>query len=145
MPDRMIRGHNPDTITWFTIMCVVSAVLTVAGETPGSVQELVPFWLGMVWSAWFSVSCGLVVAGVLCRDHLLGWRLEVSGRVGAVFTAAAYTVALADAMQWWGTALVLSMIAGIGVSSAWRLFDLGRHFAEFKTWVGAVRRVQRGR
>lgn len=135
MPDRRRFGRTPDTICLLAVLTLVGAVLTLAGEVPKSVADLVPFPLGILWSATFTLAAGVSLAGVLWRDHLTGWAIELSGRIALACTSLAYTVALVGAATVWGSAIVIGVIAALGVSSACRVYQLVVRFDQFKATV----------
>jgi len=125
------------------VLTLVGAVLTVAGEVPKSVAELVPFPLGILWSATFTLAAGVSLAGVLWRDHLSGWAIELSGRIALSCTCLAYTVALVGAATVWGSAIVIGVIFAIGCSSLWRVIQLVVRFDQFKATVLAYQSIPR--
>lgn len=141
MPDRRRFGRTPDTICLLAVLTLVGAVLTVAGEVPKSVAELVPFPLGILWSATFTLAAGVSLAGVLWRDHLSGWAIELSGRIALACTCLAYTVALVGAATVWGSAIVIGVIFAIGCSSLWRVIQLVVRFDRFKATVLAYNAI----
>jgi hypothetical protein len=140
MPDRRRYARTPDTILLLTACAVTSGALTLLGQVPASVLELAPLWLALVWSGSFALSAATALAGVLWRDALTGWFLELAGRVGLTFTATGYVLALVAAATQWGTALVVAIVAGIAMSSGWRAYQLVRRLDEFRaTLRGAAR------
>lgn len=139
MPDRRRFGRTPDTICLLAAMTLTGLALTVSGQVPNSVLDLVPHAVGLYWSAMFTLSAGVSLVGVLWRDHLTGWALELSGRIGLAGTALAYVVALVDASSHWGTAIVTGVIASIGAASVWRIWQLVRRFGQFKATVLAYK------
>lgn len=140
MPDRRRYARTPDTILLLTACALTSGLLTVLGQVPASVRELAPMWLALVWSGTFALSAATALAGVLWRDALTGWFLELAGRVGLTLTAAGYVLALTAAATQWGTALVVAIVGGISLSSGWRVYQLVRRLDEFRTTLrGAAR------
>jgi hypothetical protein len=142
MPDRRRFGRTPDTICLLAVLAAVGAVLTVSGEVPKSVAELVPLPLGLMWSATFTLAAGVSLAGVLWRDHLTGWAIELAGRIGLACTCLAYTVALVGAATVWGSAIVIGVITSIGGSSVWRVWQLARRVDQFKATVLAYEQIR---
>lgn len=132
MPDRRRYARTPDTILLLAACAVSSGALTVLGQVPRSVLEIAPVWLALVWSAGFSLAAATALAGVMWREPLTGWLLELAGRVGLAFTALGYVVALTAAATQWGTALIIAIIAGIAASSGWRVYQLVHRLAEFR-------------
>lgn len=140
MPDRRRYARTPDTILLLTACALTSGLLTILGQVPASVRELAPMWLALVWSGTFALSAATALAGVLWRDALTGWFLELAGRVGLTLTAAGYVLALTAAATQWGTALVVAIVGGISLSSGWRVYQLVRRLDEFRTTLrGAAR------
>ena len=140
MPDRRRYARTPDTILLLAACAVTSGVLTAAGQVPRSVLDIAPMWLALVWSAGFSLAAATALAGVLWRDPLTGWLLELAGRAGLTLTALGYVVALTSAATQWGTALIIAIIGGLAASSGWRVYQLVRRLDEFRTSLrGATR------
>jgi hypothetical protein len=140
MPDRRRYARTPDTILLLAACAVTSGVLTAVGQVPRTVLEIAPMWLGLIWSATFALSAAAALVGVLWREPLTGWFLELAGRVGLALTAAGYVLALVSGATQWGTALVIAIVAGIAVSSGWRVYQLVRRLDEFRTTLrGAAR------
>lgn len=133
MPDRRRYARTPDTILLLSTCAVAGVALTIARQVPSSVLDIAPMWLALVWSAGFSLSSAVALAGVLWRDALTGWLLELTGRVGLSLAAAGYVVALTAAATRWGTGMVIAMIAGIAFASGWRVYQLVRRLDEFRT------------
>lgn len=133
MPDRRRYARTPDTILLLAACALAGGALTIAGQVPASVLDIAPMWLALVWSAGFSLSAAVALAGVLWRDALTGWLLELAGRVGLALAATGYVVALTAAATRWGTGLVIAIIAGIAFASGWRVYQLVRRLDEFRT------------
>jgi len=142
MPDRRRFGRTPDTICILAVLTFVGAGLTVSRQVPPSVLELVPEPLALVWSATFTASAGLSLAGVLWRDHLNGWGIELCGRIALACTCLAYFTALAGKASNWGSAIVVGLILAVGVASVWRMYQLLRRFDQFKADVLALRAMR---
>lgn len=139
-PDRRRYVRSPDTIAILSLSLLAGAVQIVSQSYPGSVLGMVSATWAATW-AWSLVgTAGLCIAGILVRDDLDGWVIEVSGRIGLTLTMSAYTVAL-----WVGTedrlgaALVLAFTAGIALSSAWRVWQLLRRLGQ---WRSALHRTR---
>ena len=140
MPDRRRYARTPDTILLLAACAVSAGVLTLVGQAPASILDIAPRWLALVWSAGFSLAATAALLGVLWRDPLTGWLLELAGRVGLAFTALGYVVALTSAATQWGTALIIAIVAGIAASSGWRVYQLVRRLGEFRESLrGATR------
>ena len=133
------RRHNPDSMVLLGLLAVVALALTISGHVPGTVARSVPLWIGLVWSAAFAASCGIAFVGLLWRDPLTGWSLEIAGRVGISATALAYAIMMVSEATFWGTAIVLSTVAALGLASVWRIFQLARRLREIRSAVEAVR------
>lgn len=140
MPDRRRYARTPDTILLLAACATSAGALTAVGQVPRSVLEIAPMWLALIWSGGFALAAAAALAGVLWRDPLTGWLLELAGRVGLAFTATGYVVALAAAATGWGTGLIIAIIAGIAVASGWRVYQLVRRLDEFRLALrGAAR------
>lgn len=140
MPDRRRYARTPDTILLLAACALSAGVLTVVGQVPRSVLEIAPMWLALVWSGGFALAAAAALAGVLWRDPLTGWLLELAGRVGLCFTATGYVVALASSATQWGTSLIIAIIGGIAAASGWRVYQLVRRLGEFRESLrGATR------
>ena len=141
MPDRRRFGRTPDTICLLAALTVVGAVLTATGQVPRSVADMVPMPVALVWSGTFTAAAGVSLAGVLWRDHLTGWAIELSGRVALACTSLAYTIALVGAATVWGSSIIIAVVASIGGASGWRVYQLVRRFDQFKADVLAYKQV----
>lgn len=141
MPDRRRYARTPDTICILAALAVVGGAVTVTGNVPASIAEQVPHWVGVLWSATFTLGAAVALVGVLWRDHLTGWVLELSGRIALAPTAVAYAAVLAGAATQWGTSIVVGIVAAIGVASGVRIYQLLRRFRKFKAVVLAQREV----
>lgn len=139
MPDRRRYGRTPDTVCLLAALAFVGAVLTITRQVPRSVEDLVPTWAGILWSAVFTVSAALALAGVLWRDHLTGWVLELSGRIGLACTATGYVLALIGSATQWGTAFVVAIVAAIAAGSVGRVVQLLRRLNNFQATILAQR------
>jgi hypothetical protein len=67
--------------------------------------------------------------------------MELSGRIALACTCLAYTIALVGSATVWGSAIVIGMIASVGVSSGWRVFQLAVRFDQFKATVLAYQQL----
>ncbi len=133
MPDRRRYARTPDTILLLSACALSAGALTVLGQAPRSVLAIAPLWLALVWSASFALAAATALVGVLWREPLAGWLLELAGRVGLALTAAGYAIALTASATQGGTALVIAIVAGIAASSGWRVYQLVRRLEEFRT------------
>lgn len=139
MPDRRRYARTPDTLLVLATCAVSAGILTATGEVPPSVLQLAPRWLGLAWSAMFALAAAASLVGVLWRDPLHGWLLELAGRLGLTFTAAGYAVALGGQGNT-GAAVPVMLVAGIAVASGWRVRQLVRRLDDFRTALqGAAR------
>jgi len=143
MPDRRRFGRTPDTICMLVVLALSGAALTVSGKVPPSVLELVPLPLALFWSGTFTAAAGVSLVGVLWRDHLTGWSIELSGRIALACTSLAYTTALIGSASNWGAIIVIGVIFGIGSSSVWRVYQLVRRYGQFKADVLAYKSLSR--
>lgn len=135
-PDRRRYARTPDTIALLTLAAAAGLVQILTGTYPGTVLRLVDdTWAG-VWAWSLLVSAALALLGVLIRDDLDGWVLELSGRVGITLTTTGYTLALVtqtdDPLR---SALVIAFTAAVAVSSGWRTWQLGRRLRQWLTVV----------
>lgn len=140
MPDRRRYARSPDTLAILSLAVLAGLVQILSHSYPGSVLAMVSTTWASVW-AWSLVgTAGLCIAGILIRDDLDGWVLELSGRIGLSLTMAAYTFALwAGSSDRLGAALVLGFTAGIAASSAWRVWQLTRRLGQ---WRSALHRTK---
>lgn len=145
MSDRMRYGRTPDTICLLAALTLAGGALTISGVVPGTIQGLVGYAVGLLWQAAFSLGAVVALIGVLWRDPLTGWALELSGRIGLSVTAPAYfSVLIVYAVdQGFQAALVTSVVGAIGVASAWRAWQLTRRLEEFRASVRALRGSRR--
>jgi len=146
MPDRMRQARNPDTLSVLSGMAFAGAVMTAVGFVPETVADVVPRWLGYIWS--ISLSCASIVslAGILWRDQLTGWQLELAGRWGVMCTTLGYTLALVSTMtSKWGAMLAVVVFGSLAVASLIRCFHLIFHFQDFQAVVLAQREITRRR
>jgi hypothetical protein len=142
VPDRRRYARTPDTILLLAALALTAGVLTLSAKAPGSVLELVPLWAALVWSGTLAAGAACALAGVLWRDPLWGWGLELAGRVSVACTCAAYTWALWSAATQAGTALIVAIVGGITASSIARIYQLARRWRQF---VASVERNGRRR
>lgn len=132
MPDRMHYGRTPDSICLLAGLALAGAALTIAQQVPASVAALAPHWVALVWSATFTLGAAVALTGLLWRDPLTGWVLELSGRIALACTAVGYAIALLSVASRWGTALIVMIVASIGVASGWRVYQLLRRLENFR-------------
>lgn len=142
MPDRRRFGRTPDTILLLTALTLAAGVVTIARQAPASVLEIVPLWAALVWSGTLAVGAAVALAGVLWRDELWGWGLELSGRIAVAGTCAAYGWALWSTATTLGSSLLLGLVVGIAIASVVRVWQLVRRWQQF---LDAVRRQERQR
>lgn len=142
MPDRRRYARTPDTVLLLAALALTAGVLTITGQAPGSVLDLVPMWAALVWSGTLALGAACALTGVLWRDPLWGWGLELAGRVSVAFTCAAYTWALWSAATQPGTALIVAIVGGVTAASAVRIYQLTRRWRQF---VASVEVRGRGR
>jgi len=141
MPDRRRYGRTPDAILLLAALAVVAGVLTITGMVPKSVLDLVPYEVGVAWSGTLALSAAAALAGILWREELTGWGLEIAGRIGVCATASAYVVALWNAATVPGTALVVAIIAAVAGASGWRVWQLARRADQFRVSVARQKRA----
>jgi len=135
MPDRRRYERTPDTIAMLTITALAAIVLTVAGRAPGTVLDLVPRPVALAWSAALAVAALTALAGVLHRQDVRGWVLELGGRIGLTATLAAYTLAIGASASL-GSLVVAGFVAAAAASSAVRTVQLWRRLHQ---WRAAAR------
>jgi hypothetical protein len=136
----MRYGRTPDTVCLLAGMAVVGTILTAVGFLPPSVQALAPPWVAAFWGAVLASSSALALAGVLWRDPLWGWALELAGRPGVACSCAGYAAALAMTMGTnYGAALAVVVFGSIAVSSGLRIYQLTRRIQQFLDAIAAQR------
>jgi len=146
MPERMREARNPDTLCILSAMALAGVVMTVVGFVPETVADVVPTWLGYMWSISLSGASTASIVGILWRDPLTGWPLELSGRWGVMCTTLGYAVALAAGVASnWGAVLAVLVFGSIGVASLIRCVRLVWHFRDFQAVVLAQRDIIRRR
>lgn len=134
MPDRRY-SRTPDTIS-VLIACILSGVILAATRTvPPSVDGLVPWWVGMVWSTALALSASASLVGLLHRDVMTGWLLEITGRCVLTGALGAYCLALVVVATSWGSAVPILLTAGVCVASAWRVRQVMRKLAQVREVV----------
>lgn len=132
--------RQPDAVCILAAMAVAGGMLTATGYIPDSVASVVPEWLGYLWGAALAASSAVALAGVLWRDAVVSWQLELTGRPGVAGTCLAYAVAVAAGMgSNWGALLAVVVFGAIGVGSLWRCFRLMRRFREVRAVILAER------
>lgn len=124
MPERRRYERTPDTLIMLAVIAIVGTIMTLLGEVPTSIYMTTPRWAGLLWSAAFSTAALVSLIGVLHREPLTGWLLELAGRAGLLVGAFGYVVALAHYATNLRPALQIGIIAGIGISAGWRVYQL---------------------
>lgn len=117
MPERRY-ARQPDTLALLSALAVAGVILTATAELPGSVDDVVPKWAGMIWSISVSLAAGASLVGLYLKKPLNGLLTIMVGRFvlsGAMF---AYTIALVTAATTWGSAIIILLVAGIATSCA---------------------------
>lgn len=117
MPERKY-ARQPDTLLMLGGLALSGIILTATAELPASISEVVPTWLGTVWSIVLSFAALASLLGLYLKDTLNGLLTIVVGRTvlsGALF---AYTLALVTAATSWGSAIVILLVASIATSCA---------------------------
>lgn len=118
MPNRLAAARNPDTVVVMAACMLAGLVQLVSGEYPGTVLALVsePWAMGWAWS--LVISAALCLLGVMVKDDLDGWVLQLSGRLGLAPTAAGYAFAIWSASgSRVSSALVLAFSGGVAIAS----------------------------
>lgn len=126
MPERRRYERTPDTIVMLVAVAVTGTVLTLMGEVPRSIFETTPRWAGIVWSVAFSAAALITLAGVLYREPMTGWLLELVGRAGLAIGALGYVAALAEFATSLRSGWMIAFVGGVGVASGWRVVQLTR-------------------
>jgi len=139
MPERRRYERTPDTLLILTSCAVTGAVLTAMGEVPKSIAAIAPMWVALLWSAAFSAAAATALVGTLHREPLVGWLLELAGRTGLALGSFGYVVALLGAASAVGSALLISIVAGIGVSSSWRAWQIIKRLEALRETLQAAR------
>lgn len=121
--------RTPDTLVMLHLIAATGVLLTLLGEAPRSINESTPRWAGIVWSAAFSASALIALAGVLHRDPMTGWLLELAGRAGLAFGAFGYVAALAYYNTALNTLWTAAFVGGIGLASLFRVLQLVRRLS----------------
>lgn len=143
MPGRRKQGRTPDTACLLAALTFVGFFLSVTGNVPISVRELVPFSVALLWQATFTLAAALSLVGLYWRDPLVGWALELSGRIMLFGTSAGYAIAIWDNASAWGTALVAVVTAAIAAGSVGRVWQLVHNYRQFVVSLEAHRALRR--
>lgn len=117
MPERKY-SRQPDTIWPLWALALSGIVLTATVELPGSVDDVVPTWLGIVWSLVLSFSAGASILGLYLKKPLNGLLTIAVGRFilsGALFS---YAIALVIAATSWGSAIIILLVTSLATSCA---------------------------
>jgi len=142
MPERRRYERTPDTIAILGGLAVAGGIITAAGVVPPSVDALAPTWVGLMWSATFTTAAAVSLAGVLLRDAVMGWSLELVGRIPLCVTACTYVWVLASTATGLGPAVTVGLLAAVGVSSGVRAWQLTRRLRDhLRAYRNVVRRL----
>lgn len=131
MPDRRY-SRTPDTLAVLTACALAGLLLAVTRTVPGSVDDLVPRWVGLAWAVIFSASATASLVGLLHRDQITGWFLEVFGRIVLAGAAAVYCLALTAVATSWNSTVIICLTGAIAFSSAYRARQVLRRLHEVK-------------
>lgn len=137
MPDRRKYERTPDTVALLVAQVAAAGIMTVTRQAPGSVESVAPGWEAAAWAAAFGAAAVLTLFGVLWREPITGWLLELVGRLGLAAAMAGYAVALIDAARTWGASLAILIMSAIVAASVVRVVQLAKRLRGF--WV-ALRR-----
>lgn len=140
MPERRRYERTPDTLAVLAALAAAGTVITVAGNVPASVAAIAPTWVGLLWSGTFAAAAGVALLGVLLRDPVMGWSIELVGRAALCVTALAYVWVLASAARTLGPAIVVALLAAIGTSSGVRVWQIT---ARLRAYLLQYQRVAR--
>lgn len=139
MPHRRRYARTPDTILLLSALTASAAVVAVTGLVPPAVHVLVTPAVSTAWACVLAISAATALLGVLWRDPVTGWALEIAGRVGLTAAMTAYAVALIDQAADPSTPaptvvdlVYLAVIVGIATSSAWRCRQLWHQWSEYR-------------
>lgn len=132
MPERRRYERTPDTIAMLTITTLAALVLTVTGDVPGTVTDLVPRGVARTWAAALAASALTTLAGTLHRSPLRGWMLELGGRIGLTLTLAAYLLAIAAGGDL-GSLIAAGFVLAAALSSAVRAVQLWRRLHQWRS------------
>lgn len=135
--ERRRYERTPDTLVMMATIAVVGGVLTLLGEAPSSVNEVSPDWAALIWSSTFSAAAAVTLVGVLYRDPMTGWLLEIVGRSGLTLGALGYVAALAETSSGPRSFWAIAFVGGIGLSSAWRVRQLRIRLATLRAALKA--------
>ena len=135
MPDRRRVERTPDTLLLLSTCALSAGVLTATGQVPLSILKVAPAWVGLVWSGALALAAATALIGVLYREPLMGWVLELAGRLGLLVGCLGYAVALVGTATAWGSSLIIAIITGIGVSSGWRAWQISRRLESLRSML----------
>lgn len=143
MPGRRKQGRTPDTACLLAALVFVGFFLSVTGNVPISVAELVPMPVAILWQATFTIAAALSLLGLYWREPLTGWVLELAGRIMLFGTATGYAIAIWDNASHWGTALVTVVTAAIAAGSVGRIWQLVHNYRQFEASLAAHRALRK--
>lgn len=125
-------ARHPDTVVLLSLLLFLATATTLTGNVSPAVQKVAPIWLGLVWSGTFALACGIALAGVLWRDPIVGWLMELVGRVTLAITSFGFTFALVAGMSSPGALVAIGFVAAICVSSVVRVKQIVKRLHEFR-------------
>jgi len=135
VPDRRKYDRNPDTLVVLSVCATIVGAMVVLASPPGSLVEAWGQTWAMVWCVITGSAFIIALAGVLWRDAVVGWAIELSGRVALATGLAVYFGVLTASLTNSGSALVAGLVLAIAASSGWRARDL---FKRVRSWSGVI-------
>lgn len=131
MPDRRY-SRTPDTVALLVGCAVSGVVLAVTGTVPASVEDIVPWWVGLVWALMLAGSALVSLVGLLHRDQVNAWFLEFFGRMILAGCAAVYCLALVTVASSLNSTVIVALSAAVALGSAGRAWQVWRRLDQLK-------------
>lgn len=125
MPDRRY-SRTPDTVALLAGCAVSGIILAVTRTVPTSVEDIVPWWVGLIWAVLFASSALVSLLGLFHRNQVNAWFLEFIGRTILAGTAGMYCLALATVASSLGSTVIVTLAGAVTVGSAGRSLQVWR-------------------
>lgn len=120
MPGARATARTPDTICLLAALAVTGATTAVTGVAPIPISQLSTGTGARIWSIALALSSLLALLGVLYRDPLTGWRVELYGRAGLAMVSLGYVFALLDDADSLEVVAAMGLVGAIAIASIWQ-------------------------
>lgn len=132
MRDARRLARHPDTVLLLGLLVFTATTTTLTGNLSPAVAKVAPLWLGLLWSGTFAIAGFLALLGAMWRDPLVGWLLELVGRIGLAVTGLGFSLALIAGASDAGAAVAIGFVVGITISSGVRAWQVYKRLEEFR-------------